>query len=223
MSSGVYCHDVFVKCCDNYVQNGREAFLWGIDSFYTKCNDINCRQKENHYSLEEKKVFLSKTTKAIKHMLSLIDSSTCKKLLVKYPSFQEHAPLPVLKELVGKLDIDYPIPEDLRSENCEKQLMNLIDGKRVFDNYYCDEKKRPKFCRNKIQRLLLHCSEKSALTLKPIVTQQIKDGIQEYVDKIKNVKYRYEICEFERCCELYLTEEQHSIIHKRLLEGKDLL
>lgn len=222
-SSGVYCHDVFLKCCDNYAQNGREAFMWGIDSFYTKYCDINCRLKENYYSLEEKKELELRTTKAIEHMLSLIDNSTCKKLLVKYPSFQEHAPLSVLKELVGKLDIDYPIPEIIRSENCEKQLMNLIDDKGVFDNYYCDEKRRPKFRRNKIQRLLLHCSEKSAFTLKPIVTQQIKEGIQEYVDQIDNVKSRHEICEFERCCEHYLTEEQHSVILKRLRDGKDLL
>ena len=104
-SSGVYCHDVFRKCCDNYEQNGREAFLWGIDSFYTKCSDLNCRQKTIHYSPEEKNDLDKKTTETIKYMLALIDGSTCKKLLMKYPSFQKHAPLSVLKELVGKLDI----------------------------------------------------------------------------------------------------------------------
>lgn len=109
-SSGVYSHDVFLKCCNNYIQNGREAFLWGIDSFFSKSHERNLREKAN---TEDEKELEAKKTKAIRHMLTLIDSSTCKKLLLKYPIFQEHAPQSVLKDLVGKQDNKYSIPDEI--------------------------------------------------------------------------------------------------------------
>lgn len=222
-SSGVSYHEVILKCCDIYVHNGREAFLWGIESFYAGCSDFNCKQKETIYSPEEEKELEQKKVKALRHMLTLVDILTCKKLLIKYPSFQEYAPLSVLKELVGKLDIDYPIPNDIMSENCEKQLKELIESKRIFAVFYDDEKNRPKCYRNKVQRLLLRCSEETRETLRPMIIQQIEEAIQEYVDNISTVKSRDNICQFESCCKNYLTEDQLSVIYKRLREGNDLL
>ena len=183
-SSGVFYHEVILKCCDNYVQNGRDALLWGLESFYAKCSDFNCKQKIIIYSPEEEKELEQKKSMALRHMMGLVDILTCKKLLIKYPFFQEYAPLAVLKESVGKLDINYPIPNEIMAENCEKQLKDLIENKRVFAVFYDDEKKRPKFYRNKVQRLLLHCSEETQKTLQSMIVQQIEEAIQEYVDNI---------------------------------------
>jgi hypothetical protein len=88
--SGVHSYDVFLKCCDNYTQNGRDAFMWGIDSFFLVSKD---KPIGDYFNTEKDK-------EAVQHMLSYIDSSTCKKLILKYPCFKSYAPITILRELV---------------------------------------------------------------------------------------------------------------------------
>lgn len=215
--SGIQRFKLIERCCEIYENNGSEALLYAIDSFFSAVGG----DRQYSWKLHEEYVNKDKELNTIKNMFALIDSLTAQKIVLKHASLQLLAPHTLLLSLAGKLNDEYVIPSEVRAEHRTKKLQDIIEEKKVFQCFYDEEVKTytrrgatdTKERRNRFLLLLKYCPEDIKGSLNAEVIRQITKGIQFFISNIEN-KTRLEKIHLLKYCADYITQNQKALIEK---------
>ena len=226
--SGIQRFKLIERCCEIYEDKGSEALLYALDSF------VSAVGGDYQYSWKLHKEYVNKDIElnAIKNMFILIDSLTAQKIILKHASLQFLAPHSVLLALAGKLNDKFAIPSEVMEEHRVKKLQCIIEGKRVFQQFYDEKKVSDIYCSKedikREQRRFLHmlnyCPENIKESLANEINKQIREGIQLFLSEIEN-KTRLEKKHLLEYCSDYIDDNQKALIEKsfEIDDAKDYL
>ena len=215
--SGIRRYELIEKCIAIYKDNGGEALLYALDTFFS----IVGGEKEYSWKLHGEYENKNKEYNAIKCMFDLIDKLTAQKIVLKHASLQFLAPHEILLSLAGKLNDDFIIPKEVCAEHRTKKLQIIIGENKAFQNFYDEEAKTytrrgsidTKERENKFLRLLNYCPNDIKDSLEEEVKKQITEGIQTFMLNI-DYKTRLEKTNLLRYCADYLDDRQKNVIEK---------
>ena len=215
--SGIRRYELIEKCIAIYKDNGGEALLYALDTFFS----IVGGEKEYSWKLHGEYENKNKEYNAIKCMFDLIDKLTAQKIVLKHASLQFLAPHEILLSLAGKLNDDFIIPKEVCAEHRTKKLQIIIGENKAFQNFYDEEAKTytrrgsidTKERENRFLRLLNYCPNDIKDSLEEEVKKQITEGIQTFMLNI-DYKTRLEKTNLLRYCADYLDDRQKNVIEK---------